>query len=118
MKIRKSTNLTSCCIQSSCVENLPKPKEQLPENSLPVYLLQETKYEIINVTDKKGDDLQTCENAHPKNTSGSQTNLDITTSAKNNHVKGTETNMENTDLEDTTSPSETNKTTEKEFPTL
>ena len=112
----QALTVSGCHLQVLNVENFPKPKEQLPENSLPVYLLK-TGHEIRNNTDKKGHYVQTCENAHPKNISESKTHSNNTTSAKNNPIKGTEPNMENTNLEDTTSLSETNKTTEKEFPT-
>ena len=76
-----------------------------------------TKHDIINASDKKDQYIQSCENAHPKNISESKTHSNNTTSAKNNPIKGTKTNIENTDLKDTTSHSEPNKTTEEKFPT-
>ena len=95
---------------------ISKPKGQISRNSSKVYLLK-TKHDIINVSDKKDHYVQTCENAHPKNISESKTHSKNTTSAKNNPTKGTKTNIENTDLKDTTSHSEPNKTTEEKFPT-
>ena len=78
-----------------------------------------TKHDIINASDKKDQYVQSCENAHPKNLSESKTHSDNTasTSANINPIKETKTNMENKNLKDTTSHSETNKTTEEEFPT-
>ena len=71
----------------------------------------------MNALDTKEQNLQSSEIIHPEDRSKSKNHSDNSTSANINHIKETENDMENTDLNDTTSHTEPNKATEEISPT-
>ena len=71
----------------------------------------------MNALDTKEQNLQSSEIIHPEDRSGSKNHSDNYTSGNIDHIKETENDKEDTELNNTTSHNEPNKTTDKIFPT-
>ena len=71
----------------------------------------------MNTLDTKEQNLQTSENIHPDDIPGSKNNSDTSNSGNINHIIETKDDKEDTELNNTTSLNEPNKTTDNIFPT-
>ena len=71
----------------------------------------------MNTLDTKEQNLQTSENIHPDDRPGSKNYSDTSNSGNIDHIIETKDDKEDTELNNTTSLNEPNKTTDNIFPT-